>query len=135
MATLKGRNAHKGRTFGGVAACPHCSAPIRLFVTAARTQCVVDVVDYSYLVLPYPAVPGAAVAGALRCSDLIAAGDVSVLGPSQDRGTVTAPSQTTAVSTPDVPGRAIALAPSEDRGFDDDEAPSPPGWTQVDLCE
>lgn len=128
MGTLKGRNAHKGRTFGGVAACPHCSAPIRVFVTVARTQCVLDVVDYSYLVPPYPADPGVAVAHALRVGSLVAASASEV-------STTATAGVSDRTEPPAVAGAERSVAYSDERGFDDDEDPVPPtqGRSQVDL--
>lgn len=114
----------QGRTFGGVAACPHCSSPIRLFVTMGRTQCVVDVVSVAYS-LPYvpleeplygdlvygdpvTATPNAGVAGNV----------VSGITPTGARG---------AAGDIDAP----LLAHPGERGFDDDEAPSPQQRTLV----
>lgn len=125
MATLKARNAHKGRTFGGVAACPHCSAPIRVYVTVARTQCVLDVVDYSYLVPPYPADPGVAVANALRVGSLVAE------CASEDSTTVTGAASAQTAVPADAGVRSVVY--SDERGFDDDEAPQPEFPAQVDL--
>lgn len=113
MSTLKGRNAHKGRTFGGVAACPHCSAPIRVFVTAARVQCVLDVVACSYS-LPTP--PKEAVeldrpAGVLAVSArVVEQGDTVVVG---------ADAPSTDANVP------VVVHHSETRGWDDDEDPVP----------
>lgn len=42
---------------------------------------------------------------------------------------VTAGAVTTSASVP-----ALDAHPTE-RGFDDDEAPFPPGWSQMDLCK
>lgn len=120
MSTLKGRNAHKGRTFGGVAACPHCSSPIRVFVTARRTQCILDVVSLAYS-LPY--VP----------LEEVAPGDATYADPATAipsvEAAVNAASVTTPTGVPDAEGGigAPLVAHPGERGFDDDEAPFPKG--------
>lgn len=113
-ATPKGRNGHKGRTFGGVAACPHCSAPIRLYFSVVRTQCVLDVVCNAYSLPPYPA-DGEPDGGHVpqRTRNVVAvANAVSV---TTDTGAPTAASDIDAPS----------VAHPNERGFDDDEAPFP----------
>lgn len=121
MSTLKGANAHRGKTFGGVAACPHCGFPLRTFVTVRRTQCVLDVVASSYLVPPYPAAPGGEQPG------LNDAGSAST-GCTTATGEVNAPT-----GHPVSAGVERNVAYSDERGFDDDETPFPTPPRQVDL--
>lgn len=115
----------KGRTFGGAAACPHCSSPIRVFITIVRTQCVLDVVAYSYLVPPYVPLP----------DDADDVSDFRGGGTGAATATVTSGSPTTAagrdgVKTPGASSGIIADAdpvPRDEqiRMWDDDEAPFP----------
>lgn len=121
MSTLKARNAHKGRTFGGVAACPHCSSPIRVFVTAARVQCVLDVVACSYSI-PTQLPDGDAVE--LDRSHGVLAVSARAVGPDHlDTATGGGDAPTTGVN---VPAAVQADLFPQRGGFDDDEAPFPP---------
>lgn len=121
MSTLKGRNAHKGRTFGGVAACPHCSCPIRVHLVVARTQAVLDVVAASHLLPPYPADPGIAAGG---CS----AGGIT---PTARTAGAERPATSTVGAITSANAERV-LFPGE-RGFDDDEDPVPPTQAQGHL--
>lgn len=105
---------HKERTFGGVAACPHCSAPIRVWVQAARVQCVLDVVAASYSLPTPPLEQGVELdraEGVLAVSARVVGLDDTVVD---------------GADAPSTDANARAVAYSDERGFDDDEAPSPP---------
>lgn len=127
MSTLKGRNAHKRGTFGGVAACPHCSAPVRLWLQVRRTQCVLDVVVASHL-LP-PSVP---LEVAVERDPEVLSTLTSVLGASEEVVTASATRPADFGVIPAGGVDAAAAFPTE-RGFDDDEAPDAKGGSQVDL--
>lgn len=104
----------QGRTFGGVAACPHCSAPIRCFVTVVRTQCVLDVVSLAYS-LPYVPLVEAEPGDAVYADPVVSApGAKPVPLGTAEVGDVVA---TTSASAP--------VLAAENRGWDDDESPWP----------
>lgn len=114
----KVKRGPQGRTFGGVAACPHCSAPVRYLVTVKRLQCIVDVVASSYSLPTQPLDVGHDEAECIRHGRSIDVGRAS-------RASTTA---TERDAFPEA-GLADVGAPSDAfpvrGGFDDDEAPQP----------
>lgn len=120
MDTRRARALKKGEGWAALAACPHCGYPVRFFIQARRAVCLVSV-EHSAFLGRVVAVPGeSAVSDAGTVGPLTTCTDVSPVGSPMDDDTATA----SAVVDMTMPPAAADAFPRE-RGFDDDEAPTP----------